>query len=70
MAAIALIGSFTLVLPEPALRRLLLPLVGLAAGSLGRRKTFADIGQSLASYFGLPPMEYGESFIPGEARAA
>ena len=43
---------------------------GLAAGSLGRRKTFADIGQSLASYFGLPPMEYGESFIPGEARAA
>jgi zinc and cadmium transporter len=34
MAAIALIGSVTLVLPEPALRRLLLPLVGLAAGSL------------------------------------
>jgi len=43
---------------------------GLAAGSLGRRKTFADIGQSLASYFGLLPMEYGESFIRGEARAA
>ena len=38
---------------------------GLAAGSLGRRKTFADIGQSLASFFGLPPMDYGESFIPG-----
>jgi phosphopentomutase len=38
---------------------------GLAAGSLGRRKSFADIGQSLASYFGLPPMDYGESFIPG-----
>jgi phosphopentomutase len=38
---------------------------GLAAGSLGRRKSFADIGQSLASFFGLPPMEYGESFIPG-----
>ena len=37
---------------------------GLAAGSLGRRKSFADIGQSLASFFGLPPMEYGESFIP------
>ncbi|NCF25158.1 MAG: phosphopentomutase [Gammaproteobacteria bacterium] len=36
---------------------------GLAAGSLGRRKTFADIGQSLATYFGLPPMDYGESFI-------
>jgi len=42
----------------------------LAAGSLGKRKTFADIGQSLASYFGLPPMDYGESFIPEEARAA
>lgn len=36
----------------------------LAAGSLGRRKSFADIGQSLAAYFGLPPMDYGESFIP------
>jgi phosphopentomutase len=36
---------------------------GLAAGSLGRRRTFADIGQSLATYFGLPPMDYGESFV-------
>jgi zinc and cadmium transporter len=34
MASIALVGSVTLLLPEPALRRLLLPLVGLAAGSL------------------------------------
>ena len=34
----------------------------LAAGSLGKRATFADIGQSLATYFGLPPMDYGESF--------
>ncbi len=42
----------------------------LAAGSLGKRKTFADIGQSLASFFGLPPMDYGESFIPESARAA
>jgi phosphopentomutase len=32
-------------------------------GSLGKRETFADIGQSLAEYFGLPPMEYGESFL-------
>lgn len=32
-------------------------------GSLGRRDTFADIGQSLASYFGLEPMEYGTSFL-------
>ncbi|HSM31393.1 MAG TPA: phosphopentomutase, partial [Woeseiaceae bacterium] len=43
---------------------------GLAAGSLGKRKTFADIGQSLASYFGLPPLDYGESFIRDGARAA
>ncbi|TVK97030.1 phosphopentomutase [Shewanella algae] len=36
---------------------------GLSAVSLGRRKSFADIGQSIASYFKLEPMEYGESFI-------
>jgi len=35
----------------------------VAAGSLGRRKTFADIGQSLATYFDLSPMDYGESFL-------
>ena len=33
------------------------------AGSLGRRETFADIGQSLAEYFDLEPMEYGKSFL-------
>lgn len=32
-------------------------------GSLGRRETFADIGQSLAAYFDLSPMEYGSSFL-------
>jgi phosphopentomutase len=32
-------------------------------GSLGRRDTFADIGQSLASFFDLSPMEYGSSFL-------
>ena len=32
-------------------------------GFIGKRDTFADIGQSLASYFGLEPMEYGSSFI-------
>ena len=36
---------------------------GVTAGSLGRRDTFADIGQSLASYFDLPPTEYGKSFV-------
>ncbi|MCL9781448.1 phosphopentomutase [Vibrio sp. S4M6] len=33
------------------------------AGSLGLRDTFADIGQSLASYFSTTPMDYGKSFL-------
>ncbi|WP_038142721.1 phosphopentomutase [Vibrio nigripulchritudo] len=33
------------------------------AGSLGFRETFADIGQSVASYFGTSPMDYGKSFL-------
>ncbi len=36
---------------------------GIQAGSLGKRETFADIGQSLAGFFGLTPMEYGVSFL-------
>ena len=32
--------------------------------ALGQRETFADIGQSLASFFGLKPMAYGTSFLP------
>ena len=36
---------------------------GIKAGSLGRRETFADIGQSLAEHFGLSPMDYGKSFL-------
>ena len=32
-------------------------------GALGKRDTFADIGQSLACHFGLSPMEYGKSFL-------
>ncbi len=36
---------------------------GLKPGSLGKRDTFADIGQSLATYFDLPPMDYGTSFL-------
>jgi len=35
----------------------------IGSGSIGRRKTFADIGQSLAAYFGLSPMDYGASFL-------
>ncbi|CAM2900839.1 phosphopentomutase [Vibrio mytili] len=33
------------------------------AGSLGRRDTFADIGQTLASHFGTSPMDYGKNFL-------
>ena len=36
---------------------------GIKAGSLGRRETFADIGQSLAAHFDLDPMDYGTSFL-------
>ncbi|WMC09982.1 phosphopentomutase [Oceanimonas pelagia] len=36
---------------------------GLVPGSLGRRDTFADIGQSLADYFGTSPMDFGRSFL-------
>ena len=36
---------------------------GLDAGSIGKRRTFADIGQSLAVHFDLSPMDYGESFV-------
>lgn len=36
---------------------------GVQPGSLGQRESFADIGQSLASFFGLSPMDYGTSFI-------
>ena len=35
----------------------------IGSGSIGKRRTFADIGQSLTVFFGLPPMEYGESFL-------
>jgi phosphopentomutase len=36
---------------------------GVTAGSLGRRASFADIGQSLSTFFGLPAMDYGTSFL-------
>jgi len=35
----------------------------VAAGSLGKRDTFADIGQSLAGLFGLAPLDYGLNFL-------
>ena len=36
---------------------------GVTAGSLGKRETFADIGQSLAGLLGLAPLDYGVSFL-------
>ncbi|NOX67696.1 MAG: phosphopentomutase [Gammaproteobacteria bacterium] len=36
---------------------------GVQPGSLGLRESFADIGQSLARFFELSPMDYGTSFI-------
>ena len=33
------------------------------AGSVGRRETFADIGQSIVAYHGLPKLQYGTSFL-------
>lgn len=32
-------------------------------GSIGKRASFADIGQSLAQYFNINPLEYGVSFL-------
>jgi len=36
---------------------------GLIPGSLGRRETFADIGQSLATHLGIPPLSHGVGFL-------
>ncbi len=35
----------------------------VSPGSIGKRETFADIGQSLAEFFDLPAMNYGTSFL-------
>ena len=36
---------------------------GMPAGSIGKRESFADIGQSLSQFFELSPMDYGKSFL-------
>lgn len=36
---------------------------GIKAGSIGKRDSFADIGQSIAKHLGLPPLSYGKAFI-------
>jgi phosphopentomutase len=33
------------------------------AGSIGKRETFADIGQTIAQHLGIPPLACGASFI-------
>jgi len=35
----------------------------VVAELIGKRNTFADVGQSLAGYFGIEPLEYGKSFL-------
>jgi phosphopentomutase len=35
----------------------------VTAGPLGGRESFADIGQSISSYFNLPGLDYGTSFL-------
>ncbi len=36
---------------------------GLEAGPIGKRESFADIGQTIADYFNLPALDYGKSFL-------
>jgi phosphopentomutase len=36
--------------------------VAVTPGSVGKRKSFADIGQRIAKHLGLPKLEYGELF--------
>jgi len=48
----------------------------LAAGpavsghSIGRRESFADIGQTLAAWFGVGPLAHGQSFLPAAASSS
>jgi phosphopentomutase len=36
---------------------------GIAAGTIGRRETLADIGATVAAHLGLPPGKHGRSFL-------
>jgi phosphopentomutase len=35
----------------------------IVPGSIGKRETFADIGQTIAKHLGLPPLKFGTAFI-------
>jgi phosphopentomutase len=37
---------------------------GLPGGSVGLRKTYADIGETVAQHLGLPAGRHGKSFLP------
>lgn len=39
----------------------------IAAGEVGLRSSFADIGQTLADHLNIPPLEYGISFLKSVA---
>ena len=36
---------------------------GVKPGPIGKRESFADIGQSLCQFFDLTPMDYGKTFL-------
>ncbi len=36
----------------------------VSAGGIGRRETFADIGQTIAAHLGIDPLEIGEAALP------
>jgi phosphopentomutase len=36
---------------------------GIAARAIGRRESFADLGQTMAEHLGLPPLAAGHSFL-------
>lgn len=36
---------------------------GIKGGAIGKRETFADMGQTLAQHLGLKPLQYGKSFF-------
>lgn len=42
---------------------ILLKGLGVNGIDLGRRSTFADIGQSIATYLGIGPLKYGKTFM-------
>ena len=37
---------------------------GVEPRNLGRRKTFADMGQTMAHHLGIAPLQHGENCLP------